>query len=279
MTASAFSEYLQLRSQFSVTREVAARALAWAQPLAMEALGLHTQRQTLVEGELPAYIVLTTPATNGGWGELMPVWFKPYERPVPFYCLDNWALFAWLYRAALGEAAAFTVEHLTQVVLGADLLIPFLPGTDGAGRFLRHGALPILLAILWLEPEAREAWLQWHAQGARFFAAENNWRGVENANEWLTQIEDEAWLVPEREPVMSEAAVAAFLADDARRAAYGQLFGGLCLSVTTLAVALGPDWRQWIFQVVNVGYRLPEFGVAEIKSWLEANRRGAIRNG
>jgi len=26
----------------------------------------------------------------------MPLWFKPYDRPVPLYCLDNWALFALL---------------------------------------------------------------------------------------------------------------------------------------------------------------------------------------
>src|SRR3972149_4202610 len=156
MPLPTFTKYLESRPRFAVTRERAQAALAWAQPLAMEALGIHTQRQTLVEGELPAYIVMTTPETNGGWGELMPVWFKPYERPVPIYCLDNWTLFALLYRSSFGEeagASAFTVENLVRVVIGADLLIPFLPGTDGAGRFLRHGTLPVLLAVLWLEPE------------------------------------------------------------------------------------------------------------------------------
>lgn len=68
--------YQALRAQFTVTRAIAQDALAWAQPFAMEALGVHTRRQTLVEGELPAYIVVTTSETNGGWGELMPVWFK-----------------------------------------------------------------------------------------------------------------------------------------------------------------------------------------------------------
>jgi hypothetical protein len=118
--------------------------------LAREALAIHAQRQTLVDGELPAHLVMTTPATNGSWGELMPVWFKPYERPVPLYCLDNRALFALLYRRAFGpeaEASAFTIDNLRRVVVGADLLIPFLPGTDGAGRFLRYGVLPMLLAM------------------------------------------------------------------------------------------------------------------------------------
>ena len=271
MTPPTFADYLHLRERFAVTRDLARRALSWAQPLAMEALGIHTQRQTLVEGELPAYIVMTTPETNGGWGELMPVWFKPYERPVPLYCLDNWALFALLYRSAFGaemDAAAFTVENLVRVVIGADLLIPFLPSTDGAGHFLRHGALPVLLAILWLEPEGRAAWLALLEGGARTFAAANNVKPIENLREWLERLEHEALLVPERERVVGEAAVRAFLADAARAPQYQTLFGGMCLSVSALAAALGNDWRCWVFQAVNVGYRTPEFGIAEIAAWL-----------
>src|SRR3990172_463142 len=119
MPLPTFTNYLASKSRFAVTRAMAQAALAWAQPLAMETLGIHTQRQTLVEGELPAYIVMTTPETNGGWGELMPVWFKPYERPVPIYCLDNWTLFALLYRSALGldaDLSAFTIENLVRVI-------------------------------------------------------------------------------------------------------------------------------------------------------------------
>jgi hypothetical protein len=270
------ADYLDLRARIAVTRELAQNALLWAQPLAMEALGLHTQRQTLVDGELPAYLVMTTPETNGGWSELMPVWFKPYERPVPLYCLDNWALFALLYRTAFGpqaDTSAFTVETLVRVVVGADLLIPFLPGTDGAGRFLRHGALPILLAILWLEPQARDGWLALHERGARFFAATRNLKQIENAGDWLEQVENEAWLVPERGPVAGEAGVGAFLADAARFEPYRALFGGLCLTVAALAAALGNDWRRWVFQSVNVGYRTPEFGLDEIRRWLIADGR------
>ena len=265
-------EYFALRPRFPVARDLAQRALAWAQPFAMEALGIHTQRHTLVDGELPAYVVMTTSKTNGGWGELMPAWFKPYQRPVPLYCLDNWTLFALLFRSAFGRAADtsfFTVENLVRVVLGADLLIPFLPGTDGTGRFLQHGALPILLAILWLEPEVRDAWLAMHDCGARSFAVGNNLKAIDHLSEWLERVENEAWLVPERGVVAGETAVSAFLEDTARAQRYRALFGGLCLSVTALAAGLGLDWRKWVFQVVNVGYRLPDFAMAEIVSWLK----------
>ncbi len=272
MTLPTVSEYLQSRPAFALTRDIAQQTLAWAQPLAMEALGIHTQRQTLVDGELPAYIVMTTPETNGGWGEWMPVWFKPYERPVPLYCLNNWALFAVLYRSAFGpdaDSAAFTLENLARVVIGADLLIPFLPGTDGAGRFLRHGALPILLSILWLEPAVRAAWLMMHACGAQRFAMENDLRHVDDLGEWLERVENEAWLVPERERIAGEAAVRNFLTDAERARPYRLLFGGLCLSVSALAAALGAGWRQWIFQTINIAYRLPNFGLAELAAWLK----------
>jgi hypothetical protein len=201
MTLPSFTTYLASKPRFVVTREMAQAALTWAQPLAMETLGIHTQRQTLVEGELPAYIVMTTPETNGGWGELMPVWFKPYERPVPLYCLDNWTMFALLYRSSFGDEAnveAFNIKNILRVVIGADLLIPFLPSTDGAGRFLRHGAMPILLSILWLEPDAREAWLAMHLSGARKFAEESRLQNIENVSSYLEKIENKAFLVPEQ---------------------------------------------------------------------------------
>jgi len=275
MTLPSFTKYLESKSHFAVTRERAQSALAWAQPLAMEALGIHTQRQTLVEGELPAYIVMTTPETNGGWGELMPVWFKPYERPVPLYCLDNWTMFALLYQSSFGEQAnveTFNIENLLRVVIGADLLIPFLPSTDGAGRFLRHGAMPILLSILWLEPDAREAWLAMHERGARKFAEESRLEQIENVSSYLERIENEAFLVPEQKRVVNESAARSFLDDAAHVNQYRALFSGLCLSATSLAAALGTDWRRWIFQAVNVGYRTPEFGVTEIDAWLSSVR-------
>lgn len=268
------ADYHSLQPRFAVSGETARRALADLLPLAQEALGLYTRRQTLFEGELPAYIVMTSPETNGGWGELMPVWFKAYERPVPLYCLDNWALFAALYQASFGpgELDGFTCDSLLRVVLGADLLMPFLPGTAGAGRFARHGMLPLLLSILWLEPPVRDAWLALHARGAQAAilggALPVGAGGVELAA-WLERTEDEAWLVPERGPVAGDAAVAAFLDDLSRAQPYAALFPTICVMVSALVAAWGVAWRRWVFQTVNVGYRTPDFALPELAAWLK----------
>ncbi len=74
--------------------------------------------------------------------------------------------------------------------------------------------------------------------------------------------------MPEREPVAGEAAANAFLADPPRFLPYSALFGGLCLSLSALAAALGNEWQGWVFQAVNVSYRAPDFGVNEIKRFL-----------
>jgi hypothetical protein len=94
--------YLNDRERYAVDRMQVQQVLNSVQQSAIDALGMHATRHALWDGWLPVNPVMTTPETNGGWGELMPVWFKPYERPMPLYCLDNWALFAGLYREAFG---------------------------------------------------------------------------------------------------------------------------------------------------------------------------------
>jgi hypothetical protein len=126
-----------------------------------------------------------------------------------------------------------------------------------------------LLAILWLEPEACEAWLALHEYGTRRFAAENDLDRGSNLSEYLERVEQEAWIAAENAGIAGEAAVSAYLADADRARQYAQLFGGLCVGVTALATAYGIEWREWIFQAVNVAYRLPDFGLAPIAAWLD----------
>jgi len=82
-------------------------------------------------------------------------------------------------------------------------------------------------------------------------------------------VEDDAWLVPERGLVAGEAAVRDFLADPSRAQPFAQLFAGICLTVSALVAAWGVDWRRWVFQAINVGYRAPAFALAELAAWLK----------
>jgi hypothetical protein len=73
MSQSTFDLYLELRQRFRISRELAVETLAWAEPLARKALGVHAQRDQMDLGEALQYLpVMTSAEDNGGWGELMP---------------------------------------------------------------------------------------------------------------------------------------------------------------------------------------------------------------
>lgn len=266
-----FEQYLAYRQAFAVSREMAAQTLAWAEPLARQALGVHAQRDQMAMGDRLHYIpVLTTAADNGGWGELMPVWFKPYERPLPIFILDNWAMLALLWQQWLGEIGpAYTVENLLKIFLGGDLLIPYLPQVQGGGQFLRHGAFPILLAILWLEPEPRRAFLRSIAAGAQRFAAVHCLREQPDLSNTMRQVEFEAFFIAEGSKIGGAEKIQAFLANDTQFQCYAALFGGLCLSLAALYARYGPEWQNWVFQKVNLDYRLARFGLEAWTAFLE----------
>ncbi len=269
-----FERYLALRPRCAVTRPMAVAALNWAEPLAREALGHYAQRETLGLGaEMQMIPVLTAPADNGGWGEAMPVWFKPYERPLPVLILDNWALPALCWQYWLGDIGpAFCVENLLKIFTASSVLIPLLPPTQRGGQFLRQGALTVLLGILWLPPAEREAFLSALPPAAERFIAERQWRKHPNlaqAAEWL---EAEAFLMVEGQRVHGEERVRAFIEDTERFETFLALYGGLSFSLAALAAAYGPDWQSWIFQAVNVHYRYANFGHDVWAQWLSQSQ-------
>ncbi|NNJ13421.1 hypothetical protein EKD04_024140, partial [Chloroflexales bacterium ZM16-3] len=271
------ADYLAYRERFGVEVGQVRQALADLQAPAIEALSVYGL-QHLWQGELPAYAVMTTPEQNGGWGHLMPVWFRPHERPIPMHTLDNWALFALAYAHSFGPSdqaqaligQVFSAEHLLWATLGTNLLLPFLPSTQGRGLFLRHGMLPFLLGILWLPEPARAGWLRLHELGAaRFLATRGDLlRGDIAAN--LAELEFTIFAAMEQADITSDEAVAGLLAggSDLSRL-YADLFGAICMSVTALARRYRreglDEWRTWAPQEIGVGYRLDDYALAALR--------------
>lgn len=265
-----YSLYLEYKQAFSVSRELAVNTLVWAEPLARQALGVHAQRDQMDMGEALQYIpVLTTAETNGGWGELMPVWFHPYERPLPIFILDNWAMLALLWKNWLGNVGSeYNIENLLKIFIGGDLLIPFLPKVQGGGSFLRHGTFTILLGLLWLEPESQNAFWQSIETGANSFANTYNLREQNALSDFIGQIEFEAFFIAEGSKIGGDEKIEAFLANEAQYQTYQALFGGLCFSLAALYNWYGPNWEEWVFQKINLDYRLARFGLEAWAKWL-----------
>jgi hypothetical protein len=291
----AFDDYRRYAARFVVDHERVSQVIAACTPLAIEALSVYGL-QHVWRGELPVYPVTTTPEDNGGWGHLMPVWFKPYERPVPVYALNDWALFALVYAGSFGPSdearrlveQAFTADNLARVVVGTNLLIPFLPTTQGKGVFLRHGMLPFLLSILWLEEDARRAWLRLHELGAARFIATSGLAGHVDPVATLEELEFLIFARIERNNITSDEEVAAFLASDpvgpsgipSLLSLYQDLFGAIDLGITALAAHYQKKsldaWRTWFPQEIGVSYRTSDYAVQAVHAILQRNNVSTV---
>lgn len=284
-----FADYQRYTRLFGVDRDFVRQAMALCQPLVIEALAVYAQRH-LWRGELPIYPVMTTPQENGGWGHLMPFWFKPHERPIPFYTLNNWALFALVYARSFGPSEearqlaqrVFTAENVVRVMVGTNLQLPFLPTTQGRGRFFRHGMLPFLLSILWLEEDSRQAWLRLHQLGAQHFIQAQGLTTCADPIATLTELEYSIFAGLERNTITSDEAVAAFLADGSTPSGpapsllslYRTMFGAITLGITALAAHYHGQpleaWRVWILSEITLPYRMHEYGIEAIRNLVKS---------
>lgn len=279
-----FADYQHLTTLYAVDRDLIRQSIAVCEPVVIEALGVHVQRH-LWRGELPVYPVITTPQENGGWGHLMPLWFRPQERPIPFYAVNNWALFALVYAHSFGPSdeakqlvkETFTVENLVRVVVGTNLQLPFLPTTQGRGRFFRNGMLPYLLSILWLDEETRRAWLRLHELGAQRFIQERGLASCEDINAELTELEYSIFGRLERNNITTDEAVAELFENGSTGSTeapsllnlYHTMFGAICLGITALARYYSDKsleaWRDWILTEITMPYRMPDYGIEAIE--------------
>jgi hypothetical protein len=284
-----FADYQYHRGRFAVDRDLVRRSITICEPLVIEALSVLVQPH-LWRGELPVYPVMTSPPENGGWGHLMPVWFKPQDRPIPLYALDNWALFALVYAHSFGPSdeakrlvsQVFTAENVVRVVVGTQLQLPFLPSTQGRGHFFRHGMLPFLLSILWLEEDERRAWLRLHEFGAQRFI-ERRSPASHALRALLDELEYAIFGRLERNAVTGDQAVTAFLSgsDDSVESPelpsllslYQDMFGAVGLGITALAAYYRSKpldaWRDWILHELIMPYRMHDYGIEAITSLLQ----------
>lgn len=278
-----FEHYQSNKRHFAVDRALIQDALKQCEPPAIEALS-HFAQTHLWQGGLPVFPIVVPPSNNGGWGHLLPMWFKPHERPVPFYTLDNWALFATIYSNSFGPSedvatlceTAFALKNLVRVVAGSNLLLPFLPSTQGAGLFFRHGMLPFLLSILWLDPPNRDAWLRLHALGAENFVAAQHLSDDTDPIETLNLLEFAVFARLERNGIETEEAVANLLSPSQEEfsllTAYQTLFGAINLGVTALANVYARNslsaWREWAYQEFAFPYRMADFGANAVLDFI-----------
>lgn len=277
------ADYFEQKQHFDVDRELIQNALDASQAVAIKAL--HGFARGLWQGELPVYVSMTTPLENGGWGHLMPLWFKPSERPVPFYTLENWALFSLVYADSFGEDAetvalidkVFTIENIVRLVAGTNILLPFLPTTDGQGYFFRHGMLPYLISVLWMDEHIKNDMLKLHESGARNFIRRHDLAAREDVFEWLGQHEHSVFSRLERNNIVDDEAIDELLSQQLPGSlfeSYQFMFGAINLGVTALVRAYQDkpldEWETWFYQELSYPYRMPNFAEDAIRDLIQS---------
>nr|NIP25279.1 hypothetical protein [Phycisphaerae bacterium]NIX29094.1 hypothetical protein [Phycisphaerae bacterium] len=134
--------------------------------------------------------------------------------------------------------------------------------------FLSHGAFTIFLGLLWLEAESQKAFWQAIETGASSFANTYNLRQQNDLSDYMRQVEFEAFFIAEGSKIGGDEKIEAFLANEAQYQTYQALFGGLCFSLAALYKWYGPEWEKWVFQKINLDYRLARFGLEAWAKWL-----------
>jgi hypothetical protein len=246
----------------------AERIVQQAMPHALAALGRQSE-------SLPVRATCVF-AEQARGGSLIPAWpvFEPDGGVVIEYVADWGALLsAWLsiVDAPRQSLARRLIERGERVWIGVanDVLQLFVNGPPpGTYSMVRHHALMLAAATIWLGPPAIDAWRHAHFGVARAFLRwhehEPLWDAIGAAEDGLTQLlSDEA--VRQAAP----AALEWLDASTAARTRYIDFLGAASLGVAAVLGALEASAEpsaQWLARAVAELHPRPEFN----RDWIEA---------
>ena len=269
----------------SVDQAYAEAMVAYAQPRALAVLGDQAPPDA-TDGDLPVTVHVVS-AEESSHGQLMPAWPVIEKRPVPIYVLENWGLFLYLLRATVGEPAESTqwVDRLfcdrsrIQVGITNDVVQAFVNYPPPSSySFVRHHALMLFLAILWLPEPQRSGWLQILDWCSRTLCDECDILGLADPLQWVETVAvDGARILRDHGPTtQTDEGVAAFLADEAVLTSYLPYLGTTSLAVASLSYQYGfspaAERPSWQTHAANVWHAEPDFNTAWMLAFLETLR-------
>ncbi len=138
-----------------------------ARPLALSAMGARGA-QKLGGGPLPVSTILVEDLRKAPYGLFMSAWPQWHGDHVYIYYLQDWTLsialqhkvfgFAWKAEPAL-ERAFYDRSRLEVGIMNDVLQCFVLDPPAGTYSMIRHHALMLFEATLWLEPEKKTRWV------------------------------------------------------------------------------------------------------------------------
>ena len=278
-----FAAFAALRPFCNVDQAYADTMNEYAQPHALSALGTLASAQQV--GSLLPVIPQVIPVEEGKFGQLMPAWPVTDARPVPIYILKNWGLALFLLRATVGEPAGasaavdalFRDHSRIQIGITNDVLQGFV-GDPPRYSFVRHHALMLFLATLWLPEPQRRGWLEIFGYCSRTLDRECRLSAESDPLGWLEAAAAAgARILAEHGPsTRHDEGVATFLTNRSLLAEYLPYLGATSLAVAALAHQhdlCPPDERPaWRTRQVTAGHADPDFNTTWILDYLETLR-------
>ena len=201
-------------------------------------------------------------------GSLIPAWpIRAADGSVTIELVDDWgaALAGW--RMAVGDASEIDVDALIDsgerlwVGIANDVLQLYVPDPPaGTYSMVRHHALMLAAATLWLGPERTRLWRQAHTLAARGFLSRLGGRsldaGITDAEHGLTRL-----LADRRGNVSAEQALRWLDADADAARDFLQFHGAASLGIVALLERAPDDGEpsRWLHQLVMQEHPQPAF--------------------
>lgn len=217
---------------------------------------------------------LVTPAAAKG-GSLVPAWpHRAADGSVTIEIVDDWgaALAGW--RTAVGEAPGVDVDALIQsgerpwVGVANDVLQLYVPDPPaGTYSMVRHHALMLAAATLWLGSHRARLWQQAHALAARRFLSRLDGRSlhaaIEAAEQGLARL-----LADRRGNVGAEGALQWLDSDPKAARDFLHFHGAASLGIVALLerAPADVDPASWLHQLVMHEHPQPAFN----RDWIDA---------
>lgn len=189
--------YQRLRNATSIDEGRANEIVRVARPHTAAALGLDASDPNVLN--VTARRVEPSAAKGGS---LIPAWpFRADDGSVTIEFVDDWGVLLAGWRAAVGESTDPTFdldafirsgERLWVGIANAVLQMYVTDPPAGTYTMVRHHALMLGAATLWLGPERARVWHQAHALAARGFLRRLGnrplWTAIESAERGLARL-------------------------------------------------------------------------------------------
>lgn len=230
-----------------------------------------------IEGGLRVSARLVQPATARG-GSLIPAWpLRGADGGVTIEHVGDWGAMLAGWCATLGDpgvAAAGLVQLIESgerqwVGIANDVLQLYVPDPPaGTYSMVRHHALMLVAATLWLGPERARLWLDAHSSIARAFlgrlGGRDLWVAVESAERGIATL-----LADPRARLPADAAVAWLDSDPDAAAMYREYLGAASLGLAALLATArdGHATTAWLQSCIYDEHPSPDFNRDRIEAF------------